>query len=55
MEKKSLIEARNLIIDTLSKSNIDDLDKLELMLNLSLLLNEEKYDKSIKVLQKNKF
>ena len=52
MDKESLIKARNLIIGDLSKLKINDADKAELMMNLWLLLSEEHYDNSIKVLRK---
>lgn len=44
MNKESLIKAKSLIIEVLSGSNIDTGDKVELMLNLYLLLNEESYN-----------
>lgn len=53
MNKESLIKARELIIDTLNKSDINKIDKIELMINLYLFLNEDEYDYSIKVLEKS--
>lgn len=54
MNKKSLEEMKDIIINGLDKSQtIDALEKVELMLNLSKMLeNEETYEKSIKVLKK---
>ena len=55
MNKESLIKAREIIIQSLSKSNINNLDKLELMLNINNFLQENKYEENIKVLvKKNK-
>lgn len=50
MEKQSLEEAINIIIDALEESNINEMDKIELMMSLNKLLAN--YDKSIKVLQR---
>jgi len=54
MNKKSLEEIKDIIINGLDKSQtIDALEKVELMLNLSKMLeNEETYEESIKVLKK---
>ena len=55
MNKESLIKAREIIIQSLSESNINNLDKLELMLNINNFLQENKYEENIKVLvKKNK-
>ena len=51
MEKESLIIASNLIIDVIDKSNINIVDKVELMRNLSELLKEENYKRDIEILQ----
>lgn len=53
MQKESLIKAKELIIKTLDNSDIKNIDKVELMLNLSLLLDESEYEENIKVLQKH--
>ena len=55
MNKESLIKVREIIIQSLSESNINNLDKLELMLNLNNFLQENEYEENIKVLvKKNK-
>lgn len=51
MNKESLIKARDLIIETLDKSEITQRDKVELMLNLMILLDEENYEEDIQTLQ----
>ena len=51
MDKQSLIEARKLILQVLSNSNIPTLDKLELMNNINILLMEENYEPHIQVLK----
>ena len=51
MEKESLIIASNLIIDVIDRSNINIVDKVELMRNLSELLKEENYKRDIEILQ----
>ena len=51
MDKESLLKAKQLIIEALDKGDITQQDKLELMLNLMLLLDEENYDHDIQVLQ----
>ena len=50
MKKESIKQAINVIIDGLNNSNIDQLDKVELMTNLYNFL--EHYDEDIKVLRK---
>lgn len=52
MNKESLIKAREIIIQSLSESNINNLDKLELMLNINNFLQENEYEENIKVLVK---
>ena len=51
MNKESLIKARDLIIEALEKSEITQRDKVELMLNLMILLDEENYEEDIQTLQ----
>jgi hypothetical protein len=51
MDKKSLTEAREAILKTLQNCDIDSMDKLELMINLNRLLDEDHYDKNIKTLK----
>ena len=50
MKKESLEKARELIHEVLMNSKISDLDKYELLLNLTLFLRD--YDENIKVLRK---
>ena len=54
MTKKSLEELKDIIVSGLAKSEtMDILDKTELMINISKLLeDEETYEESIKVLKK---
>lgn len=51
MEEKSLTEARETILKSLQNCDIDSIDKLELMINLNQLLDEDHYDKDIKTLK----
>lgn len=51
MDEESLLKARELILNALDKEEINESDKLELMLNLMLLLDPEYYDEDIKILQ----
>jgi hypothetical protein len=51
MDKKSLTEARLSILKSLQNCDIDSVDKLELMINLNQLLDEDHYDKDIKTLK----
>lgn len=50
MERESLENAINIILKALEESNIDEVDKVELMINLTKFL--ENYDKEIKTLQR---
>lgn len=51
MDKESLLKARKIILEAFSKSDIELLDKLELMTNINILLKEENYEEHIKVLK----
>ena len=52
MQKESLEELKDIIINGLDKSNMNQLDKTELMLNMTKILeNKETYQKNIKVLK----
>lgn len=53
MKQESLEKAIELIIEALEKSDIEIVDKTELMLNESKFLDKDKYEKNIKVLQKH--
>ena len=50
MNKESLIKARELLISVLSNSEINDIDKVELMLNINKFLDEEVYKDNINIL-----
>ena len=53
MEKESLIEIRTKLIEVISKTNINPVDRAELMINLYHFLDIKNYDEAIKVLIKN--
>lgn len=50
MNKESLEILKNEFIDLIENINIDNADKLELLLNIYLIL--ENYEENIKILQK---
>ena len=50
MEKESLEKAIDIILKALEESSINEVDKVELMINLNKFL--ENYDKEIKTLQR---
>lgn len=52
MKKESLEKASNIIIKALEKSDIEELDKLEIMLNVFQFL--QNYHKDIDILRKVK-
>lgn len=54
MKKESLEEALDVIIDSIDKSDIDIVDKVELMINLKEFLNKISYEENIKTLMKGK-
>ena len=54
VDKESLKKAKDIIISSLENSNINQMDKVELMLNISNFLNEEEYKNNIKTLRKVK-
>lgn len=54
MNKESLKKAREEIIKTLSNLDIDLVDRLELLININELLQENRYEEGIKVLRKSK-
>ena len=51
MNKENLIKARELILEALENAEITEIDKYELMINLSLLLNENTYGQDIAYLR----
>lgn len=52
MDKENLIKLREIIIKAVMKSDVDLIDKLEIAINERLLLQPEKYENNVKVLQK---
>ena len=55
MTKESLEKAREIIVNDLLESNLDILDRTELIMNLDKFLNPVEYEDNIKVLTlKNK-
>ena len=55
MNKESLKKARTLIVNAIYNSNINAQDKAELIMNIVKFLNDEYYDKNIKVLNKLRY
>jgi hypothetical protein len=53
MNKDSLIKAREIITKVLDGSDILTVDKLELIINLNILLSEDNYEKDMQVLREN--
>ena len=53
MKKESLIKARDIIIESLNNSKIDQQDIAELMINLWHLLEPDQYEQNIKLLKRN--
>ena len=54
MKNSSLETARMLILETISETNrIDEIDKLELLINLRQFLEPKEYRKNVKVLAKS--
>ena len=51
MKKESLEKAKELLLETIGKSNIEQPDKLELILNIYSFLTN--YDEDLKVLKNN--
>lgn len=54
MNKESLKIAREVIIQALDEAKIEQVDKAELMLNITNFLDENEYKENIKVLAKRK-
>ncbi len=52
MKEESLNRIRLKMMEVITKENIDEADKLELLLNLYHFLDNNKYEKNIKVLKK---
>lgn len=53
MKSKSLNIALDTIIEEIAKSNINNQDKVELMLNIREFLSPKNYKENIKVLEKH--
>ena len=55
MDKESLSIAKKLIAEMLDKNkDINKLDKVEIMFNIIMFLNENTYEDNIKILNKGK-
>lgn len=55
MNKESLIIVRDMILKLLDECDkIENIDKLEIMLNLNNFLSPEEYQDNVKVLNKNR-
>lgn len=55
MKNSSLEEAKSLIIEVISETNkIDEIDKLELLVNLRKFLEPKEYRRNVKILSKEK-
>ena len=54
MKSKSLNQTINMIIDNLDKMDINEQDKVELMINLKEFLQPKYYKENIKVLEKER-
>lgn len=54
MKSKSLNQTINMIIDNLDKMDINEKDKVELMINLREFLKPKYYKENIRVLEKNR-
>lgn len=52
MNKQSLEMAKEVILNALDTAKINQIDKAELMLNITKFLDKNEYDKNIKVLSK---
>lgn len=55
MNKDSLIKARQIVLECISNLDIEDYDKIELLINLNTFLNYETYEEDKKVLMKQLF
>lgn len=55
MKNSSLETAKSLIIDVISETNrIDEIDKLELLINLRTFLEPKTYRENVKTLEKRR-
>lgn len=51
MDEKSLIRAKEIVINALHNSDIKAVDRLELIINVAAFLDHKSYENSIKVLK----
>lgn len=54
MERESLEIVQDKVVNLLNNTNIDIVDKVELLINLVSFLNPDEYDENIKILQKKR-
>lgn len=54
MNKESLEIVQDKVVNLLNNTNIDIVDKVELLINLVSFLNPDEYDENIKILQKKR-
>ena len=54
MKSKSLNQTTNMIIENLDKMDINDQDKVELMINLREFLKPKNYKENVNVLEKER-
>lgn len=52
MNQESLEKAKELLTDIIGNSDINEIDKVELLINLYAFLNKTNYELNIKTLQK---
>lgn len=52
MKDESLIKAKELLTDIIGSSDIDEVDKLELLINLYAFLSNKSYENNINTLRK---
>lgn len=55
MQQESLIKALDIIVDSITKSNINVVDKTELLINLRNFLDPKEYEDSLRTLQEHQY
>lgn len=55
MNKESLIKAKQIVLEAINGLDIEDYDKIELLINLNTYLNPETYEEDTKVLMREYF
>jgi hypothetical protein len=55
MNKESLIKAKQIVLEAINGLDIEDYDKIELLINLNTYLNPENYEDDTKVLMREFF